>query len=626
MILQALYGLAKDEELVPDPDYEPKPVAWLATVDQAGRMVGGFTTTKSEPPEEEPGGKRKRKPKAAPKSYSVPRQPGRTSGAFAFFLCDKAEYALGMDPAGKRKPADLQKRAALFRGKVEDCAQATGDEGVIAAARFLGRVAKGEEPVELPEDCAPNDLFAFVYAPDVERLVSDRQAVRDYWKGLRQEGAGGDAAEVLTCLVSGTDAVPVDKHPSVKNVPGGSTSGIALVSYNSSAFESYGWKGNLNAPVSREAAEACATALNRLMHPNPPDPNRPGEHLQPRNIFIGGNTKVCYWSRFGRGRDFLDELAALFEANPEGVKAAYQSIWKGLPPQSMDDAPFYALVISGGQGRATLRGWFESSLQEAVANLAKHFEDLEVCWNTPPPKKGGLPPAMPLRRLLESLATPGDRAETPAPLAEAVVRSAFQGTPYPFELLEKAVERARAEIGKEEWTDWRRRDARAALVKAVLNRRKRVHPETCTYEEAKRDMDPNNSNPGYLLGRLLAVIERLQQLALGDVKATVVDRFFSAASASPRTAFLRLLKNARHHAQKVRDDDQRRGGARWLEAQIDEICDHFRPELGGFPAWLPLEEQGLFILGYHQQRHWLWKKKADRDAADGPAPAAPTEA
>ncbi len=129
-------------------------------------------------------------------------------------------------------------------------------------------------------------------------------------------------------------------------------------------------------------------------------------------------------------------------------------------------------------------------------------------------------------------------------------------------------------------------------------------------------MDPENPNPGYLLGRMIAVIERLQQLALGDVNASVTDRYFGAASATPRAVFVRLLKNARHHVRKAKDDDRTAGTAHWLDRQLDELADRFDPRHRGFPAHLSLEDQGLFVLGYHQQRHWLWQSKAAREASD----------
>ena len=120
----------------------------------------------------------------------------------------------------------------------------------------------------------------------------------------------------------------------------------------------------------------------------------------------------------------------------------------------------------------------------------------------------------------------------------------------------------------------------------------------------------------------MAVIERLQQVALGDVNASVTDRYFAAASASPRAVFTRLLKSARHHARKAKDDDKTTGTARWLDSQLDEIASRFDPTHNGFPAYLDLEQQGLFVLGYHQQRHWLWLSKDARQLMSASAPAA----
>ena len=79
------------------------------------------------------------------------------------------------------------------------------------------------------------------------------------------------------------------KVPLVKNVPGGTTSGVALVSFNKSAFESYGWEEKSGVPVanvaiSEHAAQASMTALNRLLNPNPPDPHDPNQTLPNQNI------------------------------------------------------------------------------------------------------------------------------------------------------------------------------------------------------------------------------------------------------------------------------------------------------------------------------------------------------
>jgi len=613
MILQALYELARDEKLVGDPDYEWRPVAWLIRLDKRGSLLGIEGTHSTPPPQ--PG--RRRQPKPLPTSYRVPRQEGRTSAAFAFFFCDKAEYVLGVDPAGKRSEADLARRAALFRERVGACAEETGDEGAQAVQRFLSDPAAGKPQAPPPEDCRPNDLFAFVLAGE-ERLVHEREAVKAYWKRRRAEAA--DAADDATCLVTGRACRPVDKHVPVKGVPGGTSSGVALVSFNRSAFESYGWSGNENATVSREAAETCGAALNRLLAARPRDAE--GHQLPSRNYYLGGDTVVCYWVR-GENQHFADIFPALMEADPERVGELYRSVWRGRAPALEDLGAFYALALSGAQGRAAVRDWFESNVADVAASLARHFADLDIAANTPKPRDRDLPPALPLRTLLRSLVPQGKDENIPPPLIGQVLRAALEGTAYPFSLLQRAVERARAEAGRTEWLDLLRRDARAAAIKAVLNRNHRNDPH---FKEITVTRDPDNTEPGYLCGQLMAVLERIQQVALGDLNASVVDRFFSGASATPRAVFTRLLKNARHHVAKAKADPARAGSAAWLERQLDEIVDKFSAEQGGPPAHLDINQQGLFILGYHHMRHWLWMSREARQQWEQQHQAAPETA
>jgi CRISPR-associated protein Csd1 len=312
-----------------------------------------------------------------------------------------------------------------------------------------------------------------------------------------------------------------------------------------------------------------------------------------------------------------------------------------------DSTAFFALTLSGAQGRAILRDWLESSVARAEANLAQHFRDLEVCRNTPPPKERGHPPVLPLRLLLRSLGVLGDDKSIPAALAADLVQAALAGTPYPLALLQRAVERTRAEIGQDDWSALERRDARAALIKAVLNRRRRFQLNRLSFPEIGATVDPENpdltsSSPAYALGRLMAVIERMQQIAINDPNASVVDRFFGAASATPRAVFPRLLKGLRHHARKALDDEKNRGQAIRLERETDRILTSVDPalkraydqwlagssqaaqsSLAAFPAYFSLEEQGLFILGYHHQRSWIWTKQEAREAL---APADPSSA
>ena len=324
------------------------------------------------------------------------------------------------------------------------------------------------------------------------------------------------------------------------------------------------------------------------------------------NLRLSGDTLVCYWTPQS---PFAAQLTGLFEVQLERsadeVRHLYQSIWSGRPVELDDPSAFYALVLSGAQGRVVARSFLELTVGEAQKNLAAHFGDIAIVRNTPKPKKNDLPPTFPLRDLLAALGGLG-QAEVPAPLAEQFVQAALRGSQYPMTLLQRALLRQRAEIGRADWSDLARRDARAALIKAVLNRRRRLD-STVSYPEVTLMLDPENTQPGYLCGRLMALTERLQQAALGDVNASVVDRFFSAASATPQAVFPRLLKNARHHARKAADGDRSRL-AFVLDREIDRVVDKLGAKTG-FPSFLSLEDQGFFVLGYHHQRHALFQPR-----------------
>lgn len=620
MILQALYQLAEKESLMADPDYEPKLVAWLVRVSKDGKLLG-IVGTHYIPPQEQA----KKKPNPRPKQFRVPRQPTGRSGtkAPACFLVDNAKYVFGLPTKGKDFSAEEGKqKAGWFRELVQRCADETSDEAVVAVEILLDAVASGRQQVELPAGCKSNDLFAFVYTPDMDKLVHDRSNVKEYWRRLRSQESATEAV-AKQCLVSGKPMGDVGLFPLIENVPGASPSRIGLVSFNKNAFESYGWKGNQNAPVSRDAAETCATALNRLLHPAYPGPLHSEQTLPKRNLRLSSDTAVCFWSANESGDEFCSVFSGLLEANPEQVGALYRSIWRGKPIQIDAPSAFYALTLTGTQGRVIVRDWLESTVEKAASNLAIHFRDLEIVRNIPKPKARDLPPQMPMSLLLRSITPDGDSEKIPAPLVGELVEAALKGTPYPFSILQRALERTRAEMGREEWDDLNRRDARAAIIKAVLNRRKRFFPQTTNYEEVQSQMDPTNASEGYTLGSLLAVLERLQQEALNNVNASVVDRYFSAASASPKAVFVRLLKNARHHVRKASDDPQRGGMVFLLDRLVDEMADRFDPKNNGFPAFLNLEQQGLFVLGYHQMRKWLWMTSEERVVWENVYPSAP---
>jgi CRISPR-associated protein Csd1 len=612
VILQALYQLAGAETLIGDPDFERKPVSWVVELAEDGRFIQ-IADHRSNLNEGEADKKGKPlKPKWVGKSEEVPLQPGRTSGDLAFAFVDKSEYALGFDPAAKRPAAKLKTRAGLFRQIVLQCAAETEDPAVRIVAGFLSELSGGGfAPLNnLPEDLAANDMIAFRVGEDT-RLVHQRPMVRAWWK-VQCEPMAANGEARFGCLVSGA---PVDEPglvPLIKPVPGGTPSGVALVSFNTGAFESYGLASNENAPITRAAAQRVATAFNRLLNARPVNAN--GEDLSPRRITLSSNTVLIYWSPDGEP-NALDAMANLLEASSsDAVADLYRSVWRGRMPKAHDQSRFYAAAVTGTQGRAIIRGYIDTTVEAAMQSLAKHFADLSIVRNAGVPKGQEPSPAIPLRAMLDALAAPGRDASLPASLAADIVQTALDSRlAYPISAMQRALLRERAEAGEDGWIAAARRDARAAVIKAVIVRHHDIPLEIA--------MNPATESDGYQLGMLTAVLERLQAIALDNVNATLVDRFFAAASATPAAVFPRLLKLARHHARKAAGSESRNDQAMAFryERIIDAISERFHIDPrrypqppGAFPNYLSLTEQGLFVLGYHQMRHWLWMNKEGR--------------
>ncbi|MDR1741105.1 MAG: type I-C CRISPR-associated protein Cas8c/Csd1 [Synergistaceae bacterium] len=640
MIIQKLGDFAIRESLVPDPDFELKPIAWLVNIGQDGRLLNIEGTHYPAPVESNDKKRANPKPKLVPKSYSVPRCGGRSSNDKAFFFCDKADYVFGVNIPGAKDPWPLEKlesRRALFLEQVRLCAEETADEAALSLLKCLENIASGAEVLDLsslPEKVKSNDLFAFAYYPDGGALMTEREKIKDYWKRVRTldvDEKKASSGVIRQCLATGEEfSGDVALFPLIK-LPGGTTSGVGFVSFNSPAFWSYGWKRNENAPICREAAEAAAAALKRLTASSPVDPSDPSKTLNRQNIKLSSDTIVCYWSS---GGDIDNSLYGMLNADPEKVGALYKSIWQGRLPERVDDGQFYALTLSGAQGRAVLRGWFESTIHDVQENLCRYFDDTAMGRIA----RGNDDVPYALSFLFESLADPAQRRDEAVPrvLTGEMVDAILGGVRYPETVLQRAVERYRSEIGSrsvdtDRRTTLRRNDARAALVKAVLNRNRK--------KEVKKLMDPDNTSQGYLLGRLMAVMEKLQVEAFrsdsnsaGDegetsgkggkpdgVNSTIVDRFFGGASATPKAVFPRLLVNSKHHERKL--GEKHYGRMLRYSGYIDDILSNIGVNRGtnelqkysdGFPSFLNLDEQGLFVIGYHHMRHWLWMNREER--------------
>ena len=103
---------------------------------------------------------------------------------------------------------------------------------------------------------------------------------------------------------------------------------------------------------------------------------------------------------------------------------------------------------------------------------------------------------------------------------------------------------------------------------------------------------------GYRLGRLFAVLERIQEGALGtELNSSIVDKYYGSASSVPFSVFPRLIAGCKNHLSKIRKD--KRGYAIILDKDLGEIIDGLENQ---FPRHMSIEAQGRFAIGYYHQR------------------------
>ena len=117
-------------------------------------------------------------------------------------------------------------------------------------------------------------------------------------------------------------------------------------------------------------------------------------------------------------------------------------------------------------------------------------------------------------------------------------------------------------------------------------------------------LDIARSEASYRLGRLFATLEKTQQDALGgSVGATIRDRFYASASATPAVVFPRLLRTYQHHLGKL-EGGRRVGREKLVQEIVEPLAD--------IPAHLDLTDQGLFALGYYHQMNAFYSRHEEK--------------
>jgi CRISPR-associated protein Csd1 len=563
MILQALKDYYDRKAADPDggiaPEgFEYKEIPFVVVLDRDGNFVQ-IEDTRSQI------GKQLRA-----KAFLVPQSEKRTAGVKAFLLWDNAEYIFGIDTKGK--PERVAEQHKAFKERLNDFH--VDDIGTSAVKAFLqGNPAECLNTSSLAEEIKEVNPFMSFRLNDETCLICERQFVVD---AICQLPNSDDKA---TCLVTGNYDSIANLQSAIKGVQGANTTGGNIVSFNLSAFNSFGKSQGGNAPIGEKAAFAYTTALNHLLGKD-----------SSQKLRVGDAT-VVFWSE--RKSHFENEFSLFMDEpqkdNPDALTHAVSALLKavdtGVMPHEDKDTRFFILGLSPNAARISIRFWHVGTVAEFSGRLAQHFHDLEMVHA--PHERDHLS----MWWLLSRIAPQEKTDNIPPNLAGDWMRAILAGLPYPDSLFQAALRRIQAER--------KVTYPRAAILKACLNRKKRFSHSS--EKEITVSLDKENNNVGYRLGRLFAVLEKIQEDAQPNINATIRDRYYSAASGTPASVMPILMRMKNHHLAKLLHKGQ--------QVNYEKLLGEILSEIGDFPPQLTMQDQGRFAIGYYHQRQDFFTKQ-----------------
>lgn len=513
-----------------------------------------------------------------PQQKKVPKMEARSSGVSANFLCDNSKYILGVDANGSGK-------------RIRDCFEAAKEKHLTILAEAHSDIAEAvknyfkkwdpeaaEKHPQLKEIWDEiTDGSNLIFCMGLNEAQEDQEICEEWEKFslIKEREKSG------ICLVTGKRERIARIHTAIKGVQGAQSSGAALVSFNAPAFESYGKGQSYNAPVGEYAAFAYTTALNYLLS-------------QREYVFQLGDTTVVFWAENGEAlyQEVLCWSLEPKEDNAEIIKNVFQNITLHKPIdiegiQLDSDQRFYILGLAPNAARLSVRFFYQDSFGNILKNIKAHYKRVEI-----------IKPSWEERELLGVWGmlweTVNQKAKDKNPVPNmpaTVLRSILSNGMYPENLYSNVLIRIRAEQGKVTW-------GRAAIVKACLIQN--YHMEK---EEKFVGLNQETNDTAYVLGRIFAVLEAIQEDVNPGINATIRDKYFNSACATPGTIFPILMKLKNSHIRKMSAP----GKKVYYEKMLTELIG----KIEECPKRLTLEEQGKFILGYYHQEQKRFEKKEE---------------
>ena len=597
MILKALYDYYNRSDKVAPAGREYKEIAFIVVI----KHDGTFVRIDDNRNEDGDGNK-----------YLVAKSWGRTGTTpQPFHFWDNFSYVFGFSSANVgigKDDIDAEKRAKLEKEIAKNKKSHKGfvdyvnhmkelhplDTDIEAVSLFYKK--NDEELESLLRNCPQWDSIKRNLTKNLSFLIEGETkiiAAKDNVIAYSIKGDNNDGKAI--CLITGSKCSPIATFTKIKL---DKFSDTKLISFQKgSGYDSYGKEQGDNAPISEDAEFKCSTALKKMLE------------YGSCNRFTIGNRTFVFWAS-SKSKDAQEIEASVFSMfnfskdNPdkdvEKVKKSFEAIYNGRS-RFNKDGWFYILgIYPANKARIAVSYWAEIPLGDFVGFILNHFKDMEIISNRDDMHSMGLHSM--LRAVTLSGKIYGDDSNLQPNLPEMVVKSILQGLPYPQTLFASCIRRIRAESSKEKYEEaWRKGYiiTRAAIIKAYLNRLNNNE------QKIQVMLDKENTNQGYLCGRLFAVLDKIQEEA--NNQHTIRERYMNSASSTPAAVFSTILNLSNHHVENLKNEGRKIYFEKLKQEIISKIdADGFRPQLD-------LQDQGRFFIGYYHQRQDFFTKNEENN-------------
>ncbi len=426
--------------------------------------------------------------------------------------------------------------------------------------------------------------FCFCLSGNINNLLHKEEAIIQKWKKYNSEKKAGVKDENFSqCAITGKHmSIALTHYNKIKGIKGGQAAGSVMVSYNNDSETSYNKRQSHNSNISERAMLKYTKALNYLLN----------NYLHKSYI---DDMTVVHWAQTKENKDFdllmkymvfddklddeeLDvELKGTFSHLVKGLKADFEKL-------NIDkDTTYYMIGMVPNNSRISIKFIYKDKFGDVLSNVIQHQKDFFIEGNTK---------QVPIWRIKDEIKSPkSDHDKIPAPLLAGIFKSIIYGSKYPNQLLSTVIRRVKTDSDEEEKKHIKMNPTRIGIIKACINRMCRLNKKE---EVIKMALDPQNSNPAYLCGRLFALLEKVQQRASKDsLNKTIKDAYFATACSTPAVVFSKLLILSQNHLAKLEPQY-----GRYWNKKIAEVMNMLGTE---FPQTLTLTEQGIFIIGYYQE-------------------------